>query len=389
MRVSPALRQELERLFEVVPHRSRSDELCIVCPQPGCGDQSGNRSINLKTGKTFCFRCNQGGNVVAWASRIGIKISGADEDGGYFDPRTLEIDLKGGGSTLLPSVKAVNLPEGFTTLADNPKSVYTKFIRKMAERKNLRLDDFVEAGAGFTKTDPLWEPFCIFPVVEHRTVVYYQGRTYTDEPDKPTKKFPSRSVVEYGAKYWIYGIDDLRTAKVRVAVVVESILNVLSLRWKLRELGMGDEFVPVAVFKHRVSREQWYKLAQFSRLDEICLLFDHDATALSWADAERFTGRCQLSIAEMPLGEGNKKNDPNDDVEAAILALENRVAFKSVTAMARKVISGDDDQRGWVQTNARVAAVNVALKTVDESSAEAQIRVRREAFRRRFRSTKA
>lgn len=341
MRVTPALRQELERLFDVVPHRSTADELCIVCPQPGCGDQTGNRSVNLKTGKTNCFRCNQGGNVIAWASRIGIKI---EVDGATGPLETSAIlDLHHESTLALPPVKAVELPRGFTLLADAPRSCYTRFIRAMAERKNLLLDDFVEAGAGFTRDDPLWEPFCIFPVVEHGIVVYYQGRTYIDEPDVSTKKFPSRRALEYGARYWLYNIDALREPTARVAVVVESILNVLSLRWKLRELGMM-EYVPVAVFKHRVSAEQWLKLNRISRITEVCLLFDHDATGLSWTDGLRFSGRKKLSIAEMPPGENDRKYDPNDDVEAAIEAIRTRKPFASTHILTR-AMSGADNQR--------------------------------------------
>ena len=383
MRVTPALRQELERLFEVVPARSRTDELCVVCPQPGCGDQSGNRSINLQTGKTFCFRCNQGGNVIAWAKRIGITIH-ADADGpGFFDPQTLEVDLKGGSKSALPAVKAVALPKGFIRLDEQPKSVYVKFIRQMAERKNLRLDDFVEVGAGFTKIDPLWEPYCIFPVVEHGLVVYYQGRTYTDEPDKPTKRFPNRGVLEHGAKYWLYNIDELRGRKAKVAIVVESILNVLSLRWKLNELGLLGEYVPVAAFKHRVSHEQWLKLAKSDHLREVCLLFDCDATALSWSDCERFTGRFRLSIAEMPPGPGGKKNDPNDDVETAIVALENRQPFKSISVLSTR-LNAHDASTPWATKKEAFSAQQIGgTQALVETEATRKARMREE-FRRRF-----
>jgi hypothetical protein len=34
----------------------------------------------------------------------------------------------------------------------------------MAERKNLCLQDFLDADVGFTRYHPGWEPFAIFPV---------------------------------------------------------------------------------------------------------------------------------------------------------------------------------------------------------------------------------
>ena len=91
------------------------------------------------------------------------------------------------------------MPKGFTPLAkDTPPpgkkhSIYYTLIAAMAERKHLDVADFIEVGAGYTRDDPQWEPYTIFPVFEFGTARYYQGRTYVDEADRPTKRFSTTS----------------------------------------------------------------------------------------------------------------------------------------------------------------------------------------------------
>lgn len=325
MRIGPMLKQEIAATFEVVPHRSNPDELCFLCPQPGCGDTTGNRSVNLKTGLTNCWRCNQGGDFLRWAAGLGYRFN-VEHEHSSTAPRH-ELPTPASQGTVIPVVAEVALPKGFVKIADDPTSVYTRWITEMAQRKNLEYRDFALAGVGFTRIDPHWEAFAIFPVCEYGRTVYYQGRTYIDEPDKPTKKFPSRNEVQYGAKFWIYNIDEVRQRKPPIVLIVESILNVLSLRKKLHALGWQDAVVPVCVFKHSVSREQWMKLAVLRGVKEFCLLFDHDATAKAWTSRHPLRPGQVLTIAEMPGGEGQEKLDANDDVEAALEAFEQRKAY--------------------------------------------------------------
>ena len=322
MMIGQTLRAEIERTFQVVPQRSTPHELWFLCPE--CNDKTGHRSVNLSTGMTFCFRCNKGshnkGSFIAWAKSLGYSFS-ADPLENTLPLETL-LELQATAESL-PPILPVKMPRGFTPIEKEPDCAYSRFIRKMAERKNLLLEDFIEAGAGFTRSDPRWEPFCVFPVTELNTPVYYQGRTYVDEPGKSTKLFPSRDTVKYGAAYWVYNIDALDRPEVNIAIVVESVLNVLSLRWKLRELGWAS-IVPVCVFKHAISRWQVQKLLSRPHLQEVCLFFDHDAIAQTWRNVGGMVNAKTITIAEMPLLGDNRKADPNDDVEAAIRAFEAR-----------------------------------------------------------------
>jgi hypothetical protein len=77
-------------------------------------------------------------------------------------------------------------------------------------------------------------------------------------------------------------------------IVVESILNVISLRKYFRQIGYADA-VPVAAFKHRVSPEQFYKLSKLKTVRDVCLLFDHDAIGYAWKDARQFVGRFNIT----------------------------------------------------------------------------------------------
>ena len=331
--IGPLLKQEIENTFDIIRSRSSARELTFLCPEPGCGDESGNRSVHLKNGMTNCWRCGQGGNFVAWASKLGYNFSNATDFTAPVDLKKL-FEVKPEQRSILPVIKAIKLPDGFTRMKDEPESVYTRFIGRMAVRKHLEPEDLVEANCGFTRKDPLWEPFAIFPVYEYGTPVYYQGRTYTDVEGQTTKKFPSNNVLEYGAKFWIYNIDELRESKAEIALVVESVLNVLSLKKYIRENNITG-VVPVAVFKHRVSVEQFYKLSKIKSLKEICLLFDHDAITESWADARRFVNKYQITVAEMPSGPDNKKLDPNDDVVMGWQAFEARKIYDGFSALSR------------------------------------------------------
>lgn len=331
--IGPLLKHEIENTFRIVPDKSTSEELVFMCPE--CGDHSGHRAVNLKTGKTFCWRCNKGKNnkgfFLAWAKALGYQFS---DDGGRSLPVEQVLYGEDGQESAVPVIQEVKLPKGFTQIKHRPKSVYNTLIGDMAKRKNLMLEDFYEAGVGYTMDSPLWEPFAIFPVREYDMPVYYQGRTYIDVPGETTKKFPSRNEVKYGAAYWVYNIDEVRASKPKTVVIVESILNVLSLRWKLRELGWHKTIVPVCVFKHHISQVQIIKLVR-TEVKEFCLLFDHDAIAATWRNVSRLADRCRVTIAEMPMKDGNEKMDANDDVEAAIDAIKNRKLFTAANAFDR------------------------------------------------------
>jgi hypothetical protein len=342
--IGPLLKQEIESTFHVIADRSHGDELMIVCPE--CGDKSGNRSINLKNGQTYCFRCNKGVNnkgfFMSWAKALGYAFTSEDGLSSVPAAQVLYAEDKTQQSAV-PVVERVDLPKGFTPIVSTPKNYYTKLITDMARRKNLDYPDFVEANVGYTMDDPRWEPFAIFPVYDYGIPVYYQGRTYVDEPGETTKRFPSRGVVKWGAGYWVYNIDAVRAIRPEIVVVVESILNVLSLRWKLLELGWDRQIVPVCVFKHGVSKVQGLKLVRCPGIKEICLLFDHDAIDMTWKSVGYLANRLSVTVAEMPMAAGNKKADPNDDVDAAILAIENRVSYTKSSATAKLLGATFDD----------------------------------------------
>jgi len=326
------LRQTVESLFNVVRDRGTKEELYFVCPQPGCGDETGNRSVNLKTGKTNCWRCNKGGDFVRWAKFLGYEVT---EDGSSQAVPIEDIDMSRNRNQtfIMPVPVTVRLPEGFTYCHAKPKSVYTELIGEMAERKHLSLADFFRAKVGFTRLDPKWEPYAIFPVFEFERVVYWQGRTYVDPPGESTKRFPDRQEVPNGAKFWIYGIDELRDGRSETVLVMESILNVLSMRRFFGQRGITN-IVPVCVFKHYLSKPQARKLLMLPNLKEICLLYDHDATRNSWEKSPMVSDRLHVTIAEMPPGPGGEKNDPNDDPEAAWAAFEARKTSDLLSAVS-------------------------------------------------------
>lgn len=326
------LRQQIEQFFDVVGVNTSTGELTFICPE--CGDKKGHRSVNLKTGMTFCFRCGKGdagrGHVIAWAKSLGFNL-----DGGTFSV-PMEDLFKEDASTdvYIPLAAKVNLPKGFTSLEEAPNTVRSRLIGEMAERKNLSFETLRDAGVGFTRIDPLWEPFAIFPVVEWGVTVYYQGRTYVDVPGEPTKKFPSRNEVPYGAANWLYNFDELRRKKAPTVMVVESILNVLSLREELAYRRI-ENVVPVCVFKHHISKVQLLKLVRMNYVKELCFLFDHDAIDKVWSSVGNLGNRVRMTVAEMPAVDGNKKLDPNDDVLAAMQAFDARTEVSKSTVVGR------------------------------------------------------
>src|SRR5690606_30144754 len=190
----------------------------------------------------------------------------------------------------------------------------------------------IDAGAGFTREHPKWEPFCIFPVFEWGKVVYYQGRTYRDpKPDpetgkKPsTKQFPTKHEIPLGSRYWVYDIDRLRAPAAKVGIVVESMFNVYSLKNELQT----DEVVPVAIFKHKISPEQQAKLLTARGIKEICLMFDPDAIGAAWDSCRKLTNVIKVTVAP-PLPKGI---DPNDDAKAAVKTFEQRKPFSSINSL--------------------------------------------------------
>jgi hypothetical protein len=327
--IGPALKRQIEQTFHVIKDKSSDEELVFLCPE--CGDKSGHRAVNLKSGLTFCWKCNKGrnnkGGFLAWARALGHEFSGND----YSLVPVESVWEDDTPNTKMPVVKTVPLPRGFAQIAHEPDDVYTRLISRMARKKRLDYDDFAKAQVGFTRIGK-WEPYAIFPVYDYSTVVYYQGRTYADPPKgEPTKLFPNRKEVPFGAGYWVYNIDEVRRAKPRVVVIVESILNVLSLKRKFKEEKLS-QVVPVCVFKHSVSKVQATKILQCEGVEELCFLFDRDAIDMTWRMVGRLTNKASVTIAEMPYQEGKPHLDANDDVDAALEAILNAKPYKVIDA---------------------------------------------------------
>lgn len=324
------LRQLLETHFDVISEASSSEEIVILCPEPGCGDSKGKRSFNTKSNLVHCWRCGQNDKsphlAVLWLRHHGIEVEATD----------LSLDLE---PELIEAVEVqlekpiihaqqIELPPGFTLLADEPDCAYGQLIEKMAIRKHLELQDFIDAGVGFTREDSYWEPFAIFPTYELGKLVYYQGRSYGIEYENKakhtsTKQFPSKKYVPLGASHWLYGFDSCLKQGTQVVIVVESILNVLSLRKILASMGITGVEV-VAVFKHSISAPQKTKLLA-SPAKEICLMFDGDATSSAWKEAKLLSGSRTASVATMPVG-----IDGNDNAELAIEKFIERECYNSL-----------------------------------------------------------
>ena len=320
------LRHQIASIFQIVKERSSDEEICIICPVPGCGDRSGNRHINIKTLYTNCWRCpsTQPHHVKTLFRILGLEF----EDQHVLEPEELAELLRGKPQKALTPLQEVTLPEGFEMLSENRDSCYWGFCREMAERKHLGIEDLESACAGFTREGD-WEPFCIFPVIEGPRAVYYQGRRYSDEGVEKTKKFPSKKVVPYGPSYWLYNLDALEPKSVELVIMVESILNTLSLKRRVQELKLDASIVPVCVFTHYISRSQVAKMQRYKHVKDWCILFDSDSTDLAEETAMSLSAILPTSVATMPHGKNadgsvRQTNDANDDVDTALLAVDSR-----------------------------------------------------------------
>jgi hypothetical protein len=320
MRVRKA---DIEMLFDVVPSRGSGNEVVIICPTPGCGDETGNRSINLQSGKTNCFRCNVGGDFYRWAKNLGHHVSAGEIGSSSTDDLLLALRPPAKEITLRPVLSEIKLPTYCHRLSDNMENAYARSIEKMAIKKRLTMHDMVEADVMFTRLDPLWEDYAIFPIYEWEKLVMFQGRLMVDDSNRVGKRFPSNTVTKFGSKYWVYNIDQLREEG-GVAVVMESILNVLSLRKKLRQLKVTG-MVPVCVFKHALSKSQASKILSCRKVNEVCFLYDADATIDARRQAIRLSSQLPCTVAEMPRIAGKPNLDPNDDVDAAWAAIKRRL----------------------------------------------------------------
>lgn len=327
-----SLISEVNSLFTVVPDRSTRDEIVIICPEPGCGDQGGNRSINVKSGKTGCWRCNKGGDFVKWARRLGHIIDDSETSAVTVDSLDLMADdIEKSERTFSPVGVEVSLPKGFIYLRDEPDSAYARLIGKMAKRKNLSLEAFIKAGVGFTREAEMWEPYAIFPVYDWDKLVYYQGRTYIDKPGESTKKFPSRSELKYGSSCWVYNLDRARKTRAKTVIVVESILNVLSLEEELARRDIQG-VVPVAVFKHAISNIQESKILAVRSVSEVCFMYDADAKLSAIKESKKLVNRVSVSITDIPAGDSGRTQDANDNVSLAVDQFLKRQFYNSAVS---------------------------------------------------------
>ena len=321
-----SLRLAVEQHFEVVPSRCTKGEIVFLCPS--CGDTSGNRSVNVASGLTNCWRCGSGGDFIRWCRRIGHEVDIEAPPVPTLNELSAITDSL---SHLRPVssgfVDEVKLPRGFTPLTRDPDCAYAKLIGRMAVRKRLTLQDFMKAGVGFTRDDPKWEPYAIFPNYEWGRVTYYQGRTYTEEPTEgSTKLFPSRAELPLGSGNWVYNVDKLRDVG-GVAVIVEAILNVLSLERELAARGLSN-FVPVAIYKHKVSPVQLRKILACKKLTEVAIMYDGGFVEHADADTANFKSHVKTSVVELP-----GRDDPNDDAAQAVDQLLARRAASRLSVV--------------------------------------------------------
>jgi hypothetical protein len=338
----------IETHFQVVRERSTKSELCFICPS--CGDQTGHRSVNLTSLLTNCWRCgSRDGHVAWWLRKIGHDLPDCyqDESEGYISAEDAAQALRRAAASLdhpptpkRPCYPPVELPRGFIALADDEPlpgkkhSVYWKMAARLAERKNLSIEDFVAAGAGFTRQDDLWERYLIYPIRMYGLKVYFQGRLFDEEAGENTKRFPHRGQIGTGMGQVLYNHDALKGGK--CAVIVESILNVLSLKKALEQAGLRD-LAPVSSLHAGLTKDQ-LRLLRAAKLREICLLFDADATGKAWDLAKLVKWELSsviVTVAEMPANPDNPTLDPNDDVQAAMHALESRTVWSETHALKR------------------------------------------------------
>lgn len=332
------LKRTVEHLFDVIPGRSAGDELVFICPNPSCPDQTGNRSVNLKTGLTGCWRCNTGGLFIPWARSLGhdVDTTGMDDPSAESLQELLDEIRKGenvGRISVLSTWAKCDLPSDVRRCEEYQNSWHSRKIEQMMIGKNLDWQAVLDADVHFTREDGRWEPYAIFPVKEWNEIVYFQGRKYDPEPgDKKTKLFPPRATHPMGSKYWVYGIDEIRAKPPKTLIVVESILNVLSLRWELTEQGLDDVDV-VCVFKHNVSPFQIAKICSISGIEEINFMYDADSTASSWANAEKFSNTRKVSVTEIDPHMG-PTTDANDDARHAVLKFRQRKEFSAASSLS-------------------------------------------------------
>jgi hypothetical protein len=309
-----SLRNVLEDNFQLVPDRCTQTELVIVCPEDECGDRTGNRTFNSKIEKTNCWRCGKAYNIRGFLREHGLPWEEEDESNlnGKSELLAVEQEIKE-VAIHQNGLYCVRFPQSSHPLSPTPQTEQEWLISDMAERKHLTYDDFVAAGVHTTR-DPYWEKYAIFPVYEFGNLVIYQGRTYRQEDEGgTTKMFPSKKYHPMGSKYWLYNIDKAHRAK--SVIVVESILNVLSLQKEIAArvaAGATDlhGVVPVAVFRHHISDQQRMKL-EILEAGDITFMYDDDATADAWKQSE--TLRTPSYVVEMPKGV-----DANDDPKSAL-----------------------------------------------------------------------
>lgn len=331
-----ALRSILESYFTVVAERSTPGNIAIICPEANCGDRTGNRVFSAKEGVTNCWRCGNptSGNIARWLKLRDITIDSSD----FERVESVQSTAAKLSATLntkpiaKSTIDVVRLPLGFTPLTKLTDKKLLAEVALMAERKRLSLADFKAVGVGCTHDQSYdWHKYCIFPVYELNRLVYYQGRTYSMEFEGgATKRFPSKQQVPHGSAYWIYNWDNAAKPNVEVVIIVESMLNVISLRKALQTMGV-DWAEPVAIFKHKLSPIQVSKLLLLGA-GEFCLMFDGDALRDAWSEATKLLASKKVTIAEMPIG-----IDANDDVGLALQRFEARKTWSPLAALKASV----------------------------------------------------
>ncbi len=160
VRTANDIRRVVEGVFTVVPEKSNEHEVTIICPEPGCGDRSGNRGINVGTLLTNCWRCGKGGHLGSWAKRLGYELD--LEEGGRMVGATIDevaglLDELSETEHVRPVsgyVPSVELPEGFTYVKDEPDCAYARLIGRMARQEVGALRDFSSLRVGPSRLLP-------------------------------------------------------------------------------------------------------------------------------------------------------------------------------------------------------------------------------------------
>ena len=84
---------------------------------------------------------------------------------------------------------------------------------------------------------------------------------------------------------------------------------------------------------------QTLKLLRCEKVKEFCFLFDRDAIGQTWKMASALCNRVRVTIAEMPYRAENPTLDANDDVDAAVVALENRKRYTATGALRQRILT--------------------------------------------------